>query len=259
MNLSRVWGIILRHVFLTTHQLERFSDLFMFPLFGLVLWGFLANYVQFQSSSLASFFLGGLILWIIFERVGTSIGIDFMWDIWEKNIMNVLASPITLLEYIGGLVIVSVAKVFISFIAMILVVLAFYNIEVISGLGFSLVFFWINLVFFAVVMGIFDIVLVIRFGRAVGPLTWILPFMIQPFSAVFYPVSVFPEVLQKIVWLLPLSHVFEGMREVFATGNFNQGAFFIALVLNIVYFVLVVLLFSYTFNVVKRKGTLVKL
>lgn len=259
MNLTRMYAIGLRHYFLTIHQLERFTDLFIWPFVGLIMWGFLANYVQVQSSALASFFLGGLILWIIFERVGTGIGLDFMWDIWEKNIVNVLASPITLFEYITSLVLVSIVKVSMSFAAMILVALFFYHFPIIGVLGFSLVGFWINLVFFAIVMGIFNVTLVMRYGHVVGPLTWLIPFMIQPFAAVFYPVKVFPPLIQKIVWFLPLSHVFEGMRQVMATGKFDINIFLTAFIINLVYFVLVVLFFTFVFNLVRKKGSLVNL
>ena len=132
MNLTRVYAIVLRHIFLTLNQLERFADMFLFPIFGLLLWGFLANYVQIQSSQLAAFFMGGLILWIVFEKVSTAIGVDFMFDVWEHNIMNILASPITFPEYIAGLVFVAVLKVIISLLAMLLVAAVFYNF----GVGF---------------------------------------------------------------------------------------------------------------------------
>lgn len=258
MNLTRVWGIVLRHYFLTTHQLERFSDLFIFPIVGLILWGFLANFVQLSSSTLAAFFLGGLILWIIFERVGTSVGIDFMWDIWEKNLVNVLASPITTVEYIGGLILVSLIKVVISFIAMLAIAFFFYQFNL-FGLGLSLVFFWINLVIFAVTLGIFNIGIITRWGHSVGPLTWVLPFAIQPFAAVFYPVSIYPQFFQKVVWFLPISHVFEGMRYTFETGMFNFGDFYAAIGLNIVYLSLTILFLSRMLRLARKNGTLAKL
>ncbi|MBI2599080.1 ABC transporter permease [Candidatus Curtissbacteria bacterium] len=258
MNLSRVFAIVLRHYFLTIHQLERFTDIFLFPILGLVLWGFLTNYVQFESTSLASFLLGGMILWVIFERVGTSVGIDFMWDVWERNLINVLASPITMLEYIVGLVLVAVVKVSISFVAMWLIAAVFFNFQL-GFMGFSLAAFWINLVFFAVVLGIFNVSIVMRYGNTVGPLTWVLPFAIQPFAAVFYPVSVLPVYIQKVVWFLPITHVFEGMRMVFRTEVFDSKEFVTAFGLNVIYFVLVVGFFAYMFNSVKKKGMLVKL
>lgn len=258
MNLTRIYAIFLRHYFLTIHHLERFADLLIFPIVGLVLWGFLANYIQVQSSTLASFFLGGMILWIIFERVGTAVGIDFMYEIWERNLVNVLATPLTTVEFITGLVLVSVVKVLISLAAMISIAAFFYQFNIFT-LGISLVFFWVNLILFAVSLGIFNIGIITRWGHSAGPLTWVLPFAIQPFAAVFYPVSILPEFFQKVVWFLPISHVFEGMRYTFETGIFNMSDFAVSLGLNVLYFSLAVLFFAYMLKGSKRKGTLARL
>lgn len=258
MNLSRVYAIVLRHVFLTMHQLERFADMFLFPIFGLLLWGFVSLYIGISSQSLAAFLLGGLILWIVFERVSTAVGIDFMFDVWERTLMNVLASPITTLEYISGLVVVAIVKVIVSLLAMLLMATAFYNFAL-GSLAISMVLLWFNLVLFAVSLGIFNIAIILRFGHTVGPLTWVLPFLLQPFAAVFYPVSILPEALQKVVLLLPITHVFEGMRYTMEVGKFDSQAFFAGLILNLVYFVLAVLFFAYMLKLVRMKGTLVKL
>ncbi len=258
MSITRMYAIALRHYYLTTHHLERFADLFIFPIVGLVMWGFLANYIQVQSSGLAAFFLGGMILWVIFERVGTAVGIDFMYELWEKNLINILASPITTIEFIGSLVMVALIKVLISFAAMTAIALLFYQFNIFS-LGIALVFFWINLIFFAITLGIFNIGIITRWGHSAGPLTWVLPFAIQPFAAVFYPISILPQVFQKLVWFLPLSHVFQGMRYSFQTGSFNTGDFIAAFGLNIIYFSLSVCFFAFMFKMSKKKGTLAKL
>src|SRR3989344_1845909 len=119
MNFNRVYAIILRHIFLTMHQLERFFDVIISPVLVLVLWGFLATYVQnIQSQTLAAFLLGGMILWVVFEKVSTDIGVNFMFDIWDRNVINVLASPITFVEYLGGLVIISLIKISVAFFSM---------------------------------------------------------------------------------------------------------------------------------------------
>lgn len=258
MSPTRIYAIVLRHYFLTIHHLERFADLFIFPIVGLVMWGFLSKYVQVQSSTLAAFFLGGMILWVIFERVGTAVGVDFMYEIWEKNLVNVLATPLTTLEFVFGLVLVSISKVLISLAAMIAIALFVYQFNVFS-LGISLVLFWINLVIFAVSLGIFNIGIITRWGHSAGPLTWVLPFAIQPFAAVFYPVSILPTFFQKVVYFLPLSHIFEGMRYTFQTKMFAPDHFIAALGLNIVYFFLAVSFFTYMLKSSKRKGTLAKL
>lgn len=258
MSLNRIWAIALRHIYLSRRQLERFGDLILFPMVGIMLWGFVSKFVGINSPSLIGFLIGGLILWIVFERVGTSIGVDFMYEVWDRNIVNILASPITVREFISGLVLVAVAKVVVSFAIMWFIAAVFFGFNL-GSLGIYLVLLWFNVIIFAVSLGIFNVALVIRYGGTIGPLTWILPFLLQPFSAVFYPVSVMSGLLQKIVWFLPLSHVFEGMRYTMATGKFDTQEFLIGLGLNLMYFVLVVVFFAYMFNLVKRKGTLVKL
>jgi len=258
MNLNRVWAIALRHIFLTRRQLERFADLFLWPIVGILLWGFLANYVGVNSAGLPAFLLGGLILWIVFERVGTSVGVDFMYEVWDRNIVNVLASPIKIREFISGLVLVSIVKVLAALVIMWLVAAVFFGFNL-SSLGMSLIFLWTNVVLFAVALGLFNVSLVIRFGGTIGPLTWILPFALQPFVGAFYPISVMPIFIQKIAWFIPLTHVFESMRYTITTGKFDGNAFLVALALNLVYFAISVGFFAYMFNLVKKKGTLVKL
>src|SRR3989304_7677534 len=119
MNFNRIFAIVLRHIFLTMHQLERFFDVIISPVLVLILWGFLSKYVQnIQSSQLASFLLGGMILWVIFEKVSTDIGVNFMFEIWDRNIINLLASPITFLEFLAGLLTISFVKITIAFVSM---------------------------------------------------------------------------------------------------------------------------------------------
>lgn len=258
MNFNRVWAIVLRHLFLARRQLERGADLFLFPVVGILLWGFVSKYASFSGLSIAAFLIGGLMLWVVFERVGTSIGIDFMYEVWDRNIVSVLASPITIKEFIAGLVLVAFVKILISFAMMWVIALVFFGFNV-GSLGVYLVLFWLNIIIFAASLGIFNIAIVTRYGGTVGPLTWILPFILQPFVGVFYPITIMPVFVQRIAWTIPLTHVFEGMRFAITTGKFDSNAFTVALILNLVYFAASVGFFTYMFNLAKRRGTLVKL
>lgn len=258
MNFDRVSAIILRHYFLALRQLERFFDVLISPVLMIMLWGFLTKYVQgLQTETLAAFLLGGILLWAIFEKVGTDIGINFMFDIWDRNLVNVLSTPITFLEYLTGLVIVSLIKLAISFLAMVLIASIFYNFQI-TSLGFGLALFVLNLFVFATSFGIFNIALVLRFGHSVGPLTWIIPFLVQPFAAVFYPISILPSFFQKIAQLIPISYVFEGMRGVIKEGQFNTNLFWIGFILNMIYLSLSILFFAFILRKVLKSGRLVK-
>ncbi len=258
MNLNRVFSIVLRHYFLSLHQLERFFDVLISPVLMIILWGFLTQYIQgLQSSTLASFLLGAIILWAIFEKVTTDIGINFMFDIWDRNFINVMSTPITFLEYLAGIVVVSLIKVFLTFIFMSLIASIVYHFQL-SSWGFGLGLFTLNLILFAASFGVFNISLILRYGHSIGPLTWIIPFFVQPFAAVFYPISVLPEFFQKVAYFIPISHVFEGMRILLGGGKFNYEQFWTALILNSIYLAASIFFFSLTLKSVLKSGKLIK-
>lgn len=259
MNLTRISAIVLRHYFLARHQLERFFDVFVFPAMSIVLWGFLSRYAgRLQSSRFAAFLLGGLILWVIFERIGTDIGVSFMFDVWEHNVVNILVSPITVGEYLVGLVTIAIVKILVSLAAMSVLAAVFYDFRV-TVFGFEFAFFWMNLVMFAISFGILNVSLVFRYGHSVGPLTWIFPFILQPFAAVFYPVAVLPPVIRAIAFAIPISHVFEGMRHTLSVGGMDGHELTIAFLLNLAYLALSIAVFARILVLVRRSGALVKL
>ncbi len=259
MNLVRVYAVVLRHYFLSVHQLDRLFTVFFYPTISLVLWGFISRYVQqIQSSHLAALLLGGLLLWIVFENVDTDIGISFMWDVWEGNVVNSFSSPITLFEYMFGTIFVGFLKILVTIITLGIIASVFYNFNI-TALGFGLALFWVNLILFGWAFGIFKLSLILLFGSRLGPLTWSLPLMLLPFSAVYYPVKILPVVAQKIAWFVPLSHVFEGMRYTLTSGKFDFGQFYTAMGFNLIYLILSIFLLVKIFRVVRRNGQLVKL
>lgn len=259
MNLNRIAAIVVRHYLLTLHQMERYFEIILFPTMALLLMGFLGKYISsLQSNIFLSFLVGGIILWVIFEKVNTDIGISFMFEIWERNIVNLLATPITIFEFISGLILVGLVKILFTILLVGVLASVFYDFNL-TSLGFGLSLFWINLILFAWAFGLFNVSMVLRFGHTVGPLTWSIPWLLQPVSAVFYPVASLPNFLQKVAQVLPLSYVFEGMRQVLSQGSFNFDLFVKALALNVVYLSLSIGFFVWIFLQVKKSGHLVKL
>ena len=100
--------------------------------------------------------------------------------------------------------------------------------------------------------------LVFRFGQAAEALIWGVPFIIQPISAVFYPVSVLPHWLQGAAMALPSTHIFEGMRAILQTGRFDAADLLTALILNLVYLAAGGLVFGLFLKSVREKGLLAK-
>ena len=97
------------------------------------------------------------------------------------------------------------------------------------------------------------------FGQSAEALVWGVPFLIQPFSAVFYTVDVLPHWLQPIAKLLPSTHVFEGMRTALATGRVDMSTLLISFGLNAIYLLAGGAFFAWIFGQVRDKGYLSRL
>ena len=108
-------------------------------------------------------------------------------------------------------------------------------------------------------MGMFTMALVLRFGQAAEALIWGIPFLIQPLSAVFYPVRVLPGWVQVIARALPSTWVFEGMRDALATGRVETRTLLLAVGLNAVYLAAGAAFFGWTLGRVREKGYLARL
>ena len=83
--------------------------------------------------------------------------------------------------------------------------------------------------------------------------------LLAPFGCIYYPIETLPEIFQKIAYSLPLVYIFEEARNILINNTVNLENLFTALKLNAVYLVLAISLFYFSFNVARKKGTLINI
>ena len=121
-----------------------------------------------------------------------------------------------------------------------------------------LAFFFVNLLFMGWSLGMIVTGCVLRWGHKAEALAWAVPGIVQPLSAVFYPVSVYPAWIQPIALCFPASHVFEGMRQVLSGHGVSSYHMWCAMGLNVIYMALAALMFKTCLDGARRRGFLVK-
>jgi len=122
MNPGRSWAIMLRQFYLMRGSLSRVLPLFIWAAVDIVLWGFITRYLDAVSSASFTFvpvFLGAVLLWDFFIRVMQGVTMAFFEDVWSRNFLNIFATPLSLPEYLGGLVITGIATSAIGLLAMV--------------------------------------------------------------------------------------------------------------------------------------------
>jgi ABC-2 type transport system permease protein len=204
-----------------------------------------------------TFLIGAMICWDILLRSQQGVSLSFLEDVWARNLLNIFCAPVRLSEYVlatflFGLLRVGVTLTFLSGLAWLLYHFNFF------ALGAALIPFIANLLLLGLTMGIITIAIVLRYGHGAEPFAWALPFLLQPFSAVFYPVSVLPEPMQKVAWAIPCTYVFEGMRQVIGAGTIAWANLAWAAGLNIIYLVASMGLLLRMFHVARDRGLLGK-
>ena len=222
MKLRPIAGIVLRQIYLLRGSPVRVVPMVTWVAIDIVLWGFITRYLNTVSGSGMDFvptLLGGVLLWDFCTRIMQGVTTAFLEDVWSRNFLNLFASPLSISEYIAGLVITSVLTSIIGVIVMVLLATTVFHLQFFS-MGLPLVAFLMVLFVFGISLGVFASAIVLRLGPASEWLLWPLPALVSPFAAVFYPLGVLPHWMQAVARLLPPSYVFEGMRGLLAGRPF---------------------------------------
>jgi ABC-2 type transport system permease protein len=222
VKLRPIAGIVLRQIYLLRGSPVRVVPMITWVAIDIVLWGFITRYLNTVSGSGMDFvptLLGGVLLWDFCTRIMQGVTTAFLEDVWSRNFLNLFASPLSISEYIAGLVITSVLTSIIGVIVMVLLATTVFHLQFFS-MGLSLVAFLMVLFVFGISLGIFASAIVLRLGPASEWLLWPLPALVSPFAAVFYPLGVLPHWMQAVAHVLPPSYVFEGMRVLLADRPF---------------------------------------
>src|SRR5215813_10002710 len=121
MKLSRTGAIVLRHFYLIRGSPARVLPLFAWVAIDMVLWGFITKYLNSVSAAKFDFvpvFLGAVLLWDFFTRVMHGVTMAFMEDVWSRNFLNIFATPLSISEYVAGLVLSSMGTSAIGLVVM---------------------------------------------------------------------------------------------------------------------------------------------
>jgi ABC-2 type transport system permease protein len=261
MNLLRIYALVARHVSILLRSIPRVMDIFFWPVMDLLLLGFLSVYlnsINIGEVNIVAILIGGVILWQIVDRAQNAFSTYFLEDVWYRNFLNIFITPLKLSEFFVAGAILSLLRIIIVSLIMFVIALLFYHFNIFT-FGLALVPHVLNLFLFGFVLAIFINAIIIRFGSSAQVLAFGMAILVQPISAVYYPVSALPTWLQYISKVLPSSYVFESIRDIAAGGKFEMFSFLIAFGLNVIYISLAWWFFVAMFRKVKKMGKLLKI
>ena len=261
MKLHRIRAVILRHAYEVSHNGNHLSNMIYWPVVNIVVWGFFTVYLRrgdHLQPAMINCLLGAVILWVLFNAFQRDMAVGFLDELWSRNLVNLFASPLSISEYITGLIAVNLMKASIGTLAEAAVALLFYHYNIFPMLP-AFIPFILNLALFALAIGVAVTGLIFRYTTKFQTMAWSVAGLLMPLSCVFYPLKSLPHFLQAAAWLLPTTHCFEGMRQAIEQGVFSMSHFEWGVELNVIYFILAALFFRWMFESARARGLLVKL
>jgi ABC-2 type transport system permease protein len=260
MDLQHVAAIVLRQSYLIRGSITRTVPLFVWVAIDIVLWGFITRYLNSVASPGFDFvpvLLGAVLLWDFFTRVMQGVTMAFFEDVWTRNFLNIFASPLTITEYLAGLVVTSVATSAVGLVVMVLLAAAVFGFSFVAY-GATLVALIMVLFLFGIALGVAACAVVLRWGPSAEWFVWPIPGLLSPFAGVFYPIATLPRWMQAIAAILPPSHVFEGLRAIVTGGAVAPARLAFAAALAIAYVLGACWVFTHVYRQAVRTGLIAR-
>ena len=108
-------------------------------------------------------------------------------------------------------------------------------------------------------MGLFVSSGLLRYGPAFENIAWSSLFLLAPLGCIYYPIEILPDFFQSVARGLPLVYIFEEARSILVNQVVNYSNIKNAFILNLIYLIVGVFLFYYSFSQARKKGSLINI
>jgi ABC-2 type transport system permease protein len=261
--LRRLWGLALRHIYLHIGSWPRILEMLYWPIVNMATWGFVSLYLirkfaETDATIVSAALMAGVLLNEIFLRVIFNMLMLFLEEIWSRNLGHLFATPLKVSEYVLGLILSCLVRTTLALTPAIILARFLFGFSLFH-LGAPLAAFIPLLALNGCWYGLLIVALLLRYGLAAEWLAWMSTWLFVPLVAPYYPVSILPEWMQTISYMLPATYVFESMKALIGQHELHAAYLWKALGLNIVYFVLASFVFYRAYRGARARGGLLQM
>jgi ABC-2 type transport system permease protein len=195
----------------------------------------------------------GLLMWRIVFQANYAVGVNLLEECWNRNLTNVLASPLTKAEWLVASLVLSLVKVVILMTVVGITISWIYGISV-----FTIGWWWFpflgSLILSGWAFGFMACSLVIWLGIRAQAFAWTFAWVLMPISAVYYPAAWLPGGVRWVSDILPTTYIFEGMRLVLLHEQSAASAVAYSYGINLLYVAFGLWLLDLSFEKARDRG-----
>jgi ABC-2 type transport system permease protein len=210
MRASMVKAVALRHWRAQARQPGYWYILILLPILDAIMFASI-GVAYGDDNRPVELLIMGIMLFHLVWQLTLNASLGFLEEVWSSNLLNLMTTPLTEREFIGGLTLISLCRTSVGIALIAVTGVVGYSVSpsaagvvLIPSAAILLLFGW------AVSLGV--IALVLRYGESAEIFSWGFIFLLIPLSGVFYPTDALPDVLQPISRIIPITHVFDAVR-----------------------------------------------
>jgi ABC-2 type transport system permease protein len=256
MSWQRIYAVFTRYLY-PIKRLDPLSDLIFWPFIDILLWGLTSNWLKSGEAGnfgqIASSLLCCLLFWQIIWRTQYDISVNLLSEFWARNLSNLFSSPLKISEWIFGVLLLGLAKALFGVFFGVVCVYFLYGVKFLE-LGLQIIPYFFLFSIAGWTIGFIGGGIIIYYGQRLQQVAWMMPWIIAPFSAIFYPISSLPVWAQHIARLVPTTPLFESIRNLIKGNPIDFNEIILAVLLNFFYLALAIFFFIRLFNKRKERG-----
>lgn len=258
MSRVRIASVIRRHWLVLWRGPHRWFEVAFWPVMDVILWGSLGLYVASTSPSNArntgvNLLLAGIVLFWTLTVVQMTMSMSIMDETSSRNLLNVLTTSVTPVEYLTGVAVFGLAKLTLTMTTLTVVSFTLYSFSV-TSLGWAMLPIILVLIVNGWAVGFMVLGTMLRFGPSAEILTWGLNYVMLAVSGVFFPASALPGGLGQVARVMPTGLAFGAMRTVLSGGAAPWSKLGVAAVGSIGVLALALSYCAWMLRVFRRRG-----
>lgn len=237
----------------------RIAEMFYFPITTIIIWGLFSTYVRSFALEAGLIVLALNIFWNFAVVAQSNTNMQMMDDSWSGSIKQLFVSGIRESEYLFARVIFTTLISLILLAILLLTSFYMFGFEIIFARFDITLLLSLSTLIASIAMSVLIAAVIINTGKEYGFLSWTLLQVFILFSAPFYPVTVFPPLLQAFARLMPYTATFENARAFVITGAINSSVMAEGILVSLAYLLVSIPLYFYAFKRARKTGYLVRL
>lgn len=258
MNLRRIIAVIERDFRLTLRLKWRLVETFYFPITNVILWGFFTLWIQELAMEAAFTLLAINMFWTFAYQSQSGSNQQMMEDRWTQSYPQILTTPIRPTEYLIGKTFFGVVLTGVSFLLTLVLAHTVFDYTIFLDHFGLFVLLSIITMLASIAITIFVASIINVLGVHYSFLSWSAMHILVILSAPFFPITIYPPVLQTISKFVPYTWVFESIRMIGAQGFLHSSYLLKGLGLSLLYLAIAIPIYHRTMDKARKSGKLVK-